>query len=191
MVSLPGKSSVDPAERLRDFARVQVRGGLLDHQAVEVEVTQAAEEDLGVDEAASFAHRILAEVRVELAQEQAGWPTVTDHDRLAQVFTELERRDLVVLQGVEDHWAANRELERLDDAGRRARGIAWFTAPDVWHAIDHGMLEVNLWHGDTANAAPGDALLDEVITVFADHGLAAHFDEGRIEVAAFWRRRLS
>ena len=52
------------------------------------------------------------------------------------------------------------------------------------------MLEVNVWHGSTANVAPGDALLDDVLAVLARHGLAAHFDEGRLEVSARWRRRL-
>jgi len=51
------------------------------------------------------------------------------------------------------------------------------------------MLEVNLWHGSTANAAPGDPLLTAVVSCFERHGLAAHFDEGRIEVAARWQRR--
>jgi hypothetical protein len=50
---------------------------------------------------------------------------------------------------------------------------------------------VNLWHGTTANAAPGDALLGDVLAAFADAGLDAHFDEGRIEVAAHWHRRIA
>jgi hypothetical protein len=70
-------------------------------------------------------------------------------------------------------------------------GVAWFTPTDVWHAIDAGMLEVNLWHGTTANAAPGDELLEQALSAFAEAGLAAHFDEGRIEVAAHWQRRPS
>jgi hypothetical protein len=53
------------------------------------------------------------------------------------------------------------------------------------------MLEVNLWHGSTANAAPGDQLLDQVIGIFTKHGLDAHFDEGRIEVTAHWQRRVA
>ena len=61
----------------------------------------------------------------------------------------------------------------------------------MWHAIDHGMLELNVWHGDTANVAPGDPLLDIVIDSLRAQGLAAHFDEGRVEVAAFWHRRLT
>jgi hypothetical protein len=52
------------------------------------------------------------------------------------------------------------------------------------------MLEVNLWHGDSANAAPGDVLLDDVLAAFDAQGLPARFDEGRIEVAARWQRRL-
>ena len=105
-----------------------------------------------------------------------------------RAFAEVEASGVVVLQGCEDHWVAKRLLD--DRAGDPPRGVAWFTPPDVWHAVDEGMLEVNLWHGTTANAAPGDALLADVIAVLARHGLAAHFDEGRIEVAAFWQRRL-
>jgi len=190
LARLRSGSQTDPTERVRDYARVQVRAGLLDEHGVLAEVTEAAEAELNADEAGAFAHRMIVEVRAELAAEQREWPEETDHDRLQAVFAELARRDVVVLQGVDDHWAATRELERLDDAGERVRGVAWFTGPDVWHAIDHGMLEVNLWHGDTANAAPGDSLLAEVIDVFTAHALPAHFDEGRIEVAAFWQRRI-
>lgn len=183
-------SAVDPAERVRDFARVQVRAGLLDEQGLVVEVAEAAEAELNAIDAATFAHRLVTEVRDELAVEQQDWPETTDYDRLQTVFRELQQADIVVLQGVDDHWSAKRELERLDGEGQRARGIAWFTAPDVWHAVDHGMLEVNLWHGDTANAAPGDELLEEVLAAFIENDLSAHFDEGRIEVRAYWQRRL-
>lgn len=117
--------------------------------------------------------------------EAAGWPSVTDHDRLVDAFARIQALGVLVLQGCADHWAARDALAETPDA----RGIVWFTPPDVWHAIDEGMLEVNLWHVDTANAAPGDALLDEVVGAFAAAGLRAHFDEGRIEVAAYWRRR--
>ena len=97
---------------------------------------------------------------------------------------------VVVLPGVEDHWVVKEALDACAAAGSPARGIAWFTPPDVWHAVDEGMLEVNLWHGSTANAAPGDALLDDVLAVLAAHGLAAHFDEGRMEIGAHWQRRV-
>jgi hypothetical protein len=95
-----------------------------------------------------------------------------------------------VLQGVEDHWVAKQLLDDRAAAGALPRGVAWFTAPDVWHAVDEGMLEVNLWHGTTANAAPADDLLDDVLGVLEQHALAAHVDEGRIEVDVHWHRRI-
>ena len=128
----------------------------------------------------------IAAVDAAWRAEAAGWSARTDYDRLQEAFGALEARGVVVLQGCADHWSARDELARRDPT---PRGIAWFTAPDVWHAVDEGMLEVNLWHGSTANAAPGDDLLDAVLSVFATAGLSAHFDEGRIEVAAHWRRR--
>ena len=97
---------------------------------------------------------------------------------------------VLALQGVEDHWEAKKLLQERASEGDPARGVAWFTPPDVWHAVDHGMLEVNVWHGDTANVEPGDELLDLVLGVLEKHGLAAHFDEGRIEVSAHWHRRI-
>lgn len=152
------------------------------------EVAAAAADERGVD--AALAAQAVADARGELAADEAAWPAVTDYDRLQLVFEDLATGGIVVLQGVDDHWSAARELEDRDDAGERVRGIVWFTAPDVWHAIDHGMLEVNLWHGDSANAAPGDALLDDVLAAFEAQGLPARFDEGRIEVTARWQRRL-
>jgi len=114
----------------------------------------------------------------------ATWPEVTDHDRLEVAFTALEADGVVVLRGCADHWSARDELVRRTPP---PRGVLWFTPPDVWHAIDEGMLEVNLWHGTTANAAPGDQLLDDALAAFGAAGLEAHFDEGRIEVAAYWQ----
>jgi hypothetical protein len=121
--------------------------------------------------------------------DQESWPEATDYERLQSAFEELELLDVVVLQGCEDHRAAKALLD--ERAGDPPRGVAWFTPSDVWHAVDEGMLEVNLWHGTTANAAPGDALLDEALGVFEKHGLAAHFDEGRIEVDAHWHKRIA
>jgi hypothetical protein len=176
-------------EQLQDFARLQVRAGLLDDEAALAEVTAAVAAELPGPDAEALALAWLADARRDLVAMQAAWGEHTDFDRLQEVFAEVETLGVRVLQGVDDHWTAKAELERLAATDAPPRGIAWFTAPDVWHAVDQGMLEVNLWHGSTANAAPGDPLLDAVLGCFARHGLEAHFDEGRIEVAAFWQRR--
>ena len=182
---------VSPEERTRDFARAQVRAGLLDEAAVLSEVTEAVDAELRVDDPPSFAAELVAQARAELAADEGTWPEPTDYDRLQTAFAALAAADVVVLQGIADHWTANAELRRRADEGRPPRGVAWFTAPDVWHAVDHGMLEVNVWHADSANVAPGDSLLDLVVDTLAAQGLPAHFDEGRVEVSASWHRRLT
>jgi class 3 adenylate cyclase len=180
----------DRVEDVREFTRSCVRAGLLDATALYEEVVLAVRTELPhlASQADVLARTWIAEFTQQLERDQASWPDETDHDRLQAAFADLESLGVAVLQGCEDHWAVKTVLD--ERAERRPRGVAWFTPPDVWHAIDEGMLEVNLWHGSTANVAPGDTLLDEVVAVFARHGLEAHFDEGRIEVSAHWQRRI-
>jgi len=176
----------DPADDLRSWVSDVVRSGLGTPEEVRAQVVEAIRTDLAVAGPEQLADDWIAAARESWHDAARSWPDVTDHDRLQQVFAALERADVVVLQGCPDHWSARDELLRRDPA---PRGIAWFTAPDVWHAVEEGMLEINLWHGTTANAAPGDVLLDEVLGAFIAEGLEARFDEGRVEVAARWQRR--
>ncbi len=178
----------DRRDRLDAFVRTLVRGGLLEeHQLLDEARTAVCDELPGTEDPGALAGELVRRHRDQLRRDQRDWPATTDHDRLQAAFGDLEGRDVLVLQGCADHWAAKAALER--PRPRAPRGIAWFTLPDVWHAVDEPMLEVNLWHADTANAAPGDPLLEEVLAVLRGHGLPAHFDEGRIEVAALWQRR--
>ncbi|HET8604100.1 MAG TPA: hypothetical protein VFM09_09250 [Marmoricola sp.] len=177
----------------RAWVRDVVRSGLIDPAGLEAEVSGVLAADHPDLPASETARAWISEERAAWVREAASWAGPTDHDRLQAAFARLEQLGVVVLQGCADHWAA-RDLLRArdgDPALDAPRGVAWFTPADVWHAIDEGMLEVNLWHGDTANAAPGDPLLAEALRCFTDEGLPAHFDEGRIEVSAHWRRRPS
>ena len=190
MTPAPVRREVPAApDQLRDYARLLVRAGYGDREVLEAEVAEAARCDHAASDPVAQARQVLTAALDRVRAEQVGWPAVTDFDRFAAALDELATRGVVVLPYVDDHWAAAAELERRDQRGERVAGIAWFTPPDVWHAVDHGMLELNLWHGDSANVAPGDDLLDDVIGVLARHGLAAHFDEGRIEIAMHWQRR--
>ena len=185
------ESSENLAEQhVREFTRAGVRAGLLTEADLRREVVEAVAAELPDRDAEETADAWIAEAREELRVDQGSWPEATDYERLQTAFAELELSDVVVLQGVEDHWEAKKLLAERASEGDPARGVAWFTPPDVWHAVDHGMLEVNVWHGDTANVEPGDELLDDVLGVLEKHGLAAHFDEGRIEVSAHWHRRI-
>lgn len=176
-------------DELRSFARVLVRGATYSPERTYDEVVDAVR-DAGEPDAAERARGLVDEASAELREDQESWPATTDFDRLQAAFRVLEGSGLPVLQAIDDHWTAKGELDRRSHDGESVRGVVWFTAPDVWHAVDHGMLEVNVWHADSANVAEGDALLDEVIAALAAEGLDAHFDEGRIEVMAHWHRRL-
>ena len=103
------------------------------------------------------------------------------------VLSELERQGVVVVRYTSDHHAARRVLEAATDP----RGLVFFTDTDVWHAVDFGMLELKLWHLDTANVAPGEPLLENVLGLLRANDLPAVFDEGRIEVTLNWQRRVT
>jgi hypothetical protein len=180
-------------QHVREFTRAGVRAGLLPTEELHDDVVEAIVTELPerAADAADLATAWIDEAREQLRVDQQSWPEATDYERLQTAFAELEIADVVVLQGCEDHWAAKRLLDERREAGDPPRGVAWFTPADVWHAVDEGMLEVNLWHGTTANAAPGDELLAEVLGILEKHGLAAHFDEGRIEVDAHWHKRIA
>ncbi len=132
---------------------------------------------------------LVAAAALDLRSASARWPSPTSFERLQSALDDLQAKDVVVLEAVDDHWTVSATLERLAAKGRRPVGVAYFTLPDVWHAVEHGMLEINVWHGDTANVAPGEPLLDLVLDVLGTHGIESVFDEGRIETSLAWERR--
>jgi hypothetical protein len=130
---------------------------------------------------------LIGEAVIDLDADARGWPATTDPDRLDAVLAELEARGLVVVRYTSDHHAAKLVLEAAADP----KGLVFFTDTDVWHAVDFGMLELKLWHPDTANVAPGEPLLDDVLALLNENDLPAVFDEGRIEVTLNWQRRVN
>lgn len=177
-------------EQLRTFARCQVWSGYRADPEVRAEVYDAAlAEERDPARAQALTEEVLADARRDLDAASATWPARSGFDRLQDAFADLRAADVVVLEAVDDHWAANERLSQDRAAGRPPRGIAYFTHPDIWHAVEHGMLEINVWHGTTANVAPGDDLLDLVLATLREHGIEATYDEGRIEASVAWQRR--
>ena len=169
----------------REWARAAVRGGLLSPEALYDEVRAVIAADHPSLDAARTAREWIAVETGAWRADAATWPATTDFDCLQVALADVEERGIVVLQGCADHWAARDALQ----AQPAARGVAWFTLADVWHAVDEPMLEINLWHADGGNAALGDPLLEQVLAILRSHSLTAAFDEGRIEVAMRWERR--
>lgn len=185
--------SPDKAARLaqvRTYTRVLVRSGFKTPAQVRADVLEAVRAEVKEPaEVQRLTEECIAAETTELAREAATWSGDTQYDDLQAALGDLEARDIVVLQACEDHWAAQEILQKRAADGSRPWGIAYFTHPDVWHAVEHGMLEINLWHGDSANVASGDELLTFVHDTLARHGISSLFDEGRIEVLVQWQRR--
>ncbi|TCC63472.1 hypothetical protein E0H73_10685 [Kribbella pittospori] len=175
------------ARELRGLARVLVRSGYADHAAITAALTEAVQEDAPSMDAAALVPLLIGEAVMDLNAESAEWPAATDPDRLDAVLSELEKLGLVVVRYTSDHHAARQALEAAPDP----KGLVFFTDTDVWHAVDFSMLELKLWHPDTANVAPGEPLLEDVLTLLHEHDLPATFDEGRIEVTLDWKRRVT
>lgn len=175
------------ARELRGLARVLVRSGYADHAAITAALTEAVDEDAPSMEAADLVPLLIGEAVMDLAEEAKGWPETTDPDRLDAVLAELERLGLVVVRYTSDHHAARQALEAADSP----QGLVFFSDTDVWHAVDFGMLELKLWHPDTANVAPGEPLLEDVLALLRQYDLPAVFDEGRIEVTLNWQRKVT
>jgi hypothetical protein len=174
------------ARELRGLARVLVRSGYADRGAVSAALTEAVQEDAPSADPAVLVPELISSAEAELADEAATWPAETDPDRLDAVLAELESLALVVVRYCADHHEARKALE----ATAAPKGLVFFTDTDVWHAVDFGMLELKVWHSDTANVAPGEPLLADVLTLLRERGLPAVFDEGRIEVTLNWQRRV-
>jgi hypothetical protein len=175
------------ARELRGLARVLVRSGYADRAAVTAALTEAVREDAPSADAGSLVPELIDEAVASLAEDAATWPAETDPDRLDAVLNELESLGLVVVRYTSDHHAARQVLE----SAAEPKGLVFFTDTDVWHAVDFGMLELKVWHPDTANVAPGEPILEDVLVLLRERGLPAVFDEGRIEVTVNWQRRVS
>lgn len=169
-------------EQTRAWLRGVVRSGLFDDQRVERELREVIGADLPHLDP-NVTHTWIAAERAQWARDAESWPAVTDYDRLRAAFARLEAAGLPVLVGCEDHWAAASALAELPE---HADGLLWFTPTDVWHAVDEPMLEVNVWDRAGVNQHEGSPLVERSIGAFAAEGIEAHFDEGRLEVAARW-----
>jgi hypothetical protein len=173
------------ARELRGLARVLVRSGYADRAEVVAALTEAVREDAPAADATELVHSLVEGAAADLRADAADWPAQTDTDRLDAVLAELESLGLVVVRYCTDHHDARLALE----AAPGSSGVVFFTDTDVWHAVDFGMLELKLWHPNTANVAPGEPLLEDVLALLRERGLPAVFDEGRIETTLTWQRR--
>jgi hypothetical protein len=185
-----GAGEAGPDERVRALARSSVRAGLSSPEEMHAEVAGAITAELPdrASDADELASTWLEAAHHELRADQRDWPESTDYERLQSAFAEMELLDVSVLQGCEDHRAAERLVAEADAAGAGIRGVAWFTPADVRRAVDEGVLEITLRPG---TAASDEELAGDLMGILEKHGLRSVSDEGRVQVDALWQRRIA
>jgi len=175
----------DEAE-LRDLARLHVRAGLRSPDEQLEAMVEAVGTLMPGTDPQIMARAWLAAARRDLAAEGGAWEVPTDHDRLGAALAECEQHDVLVLPGVDGLTTVR---ERVESAGRPLRGVLWFSEPQVWHAVDHGVLEAGLRHGDGTPARGEDPLVAAVVGCLGRHGVRARWRDDHVEALVRWQRR--
>ena len=150
----------------------------------------AAERDLAT--ADGWPTTWIDEARDELRGDQQGWP---DADRLRAAAGRVRRagaRDVVVLQGCEDHWAAKRLLDERDAAGTgAARRRLVHPARRLARRRRTACSRSTSGTARPPTSLPATRCSTTCSASSRSTACAARFDEGRIEVDAHWQQRIA
>lgn len=181
----------DVMDELRENIRRELRIGFTPAEEVVEVALDAVDDPARLRPAAE--HLLAVESQV-LRREQAGWPAVTDCDRLDRAFDELERRGIVARQnfsccqncGSKEIWG---EVEDAAEAGKPVRGHTYYHAQDAEAAAEGGGLFLAYGSVEDDGAAEVGR---EIVAVLNAHGLATEWDgspKTRIHAPLDWKRR--
>ena len=183
----------DMLDELREHVRNDLRMGFRPADEIAESVMDLVETD-DPDEVLSVVEDLVRAEAEALRREQAGWPAVTDCDRLNLAFQELQRRGIVARHnfsccmncGSKEIWG---EVDDAAQAGMPVRGYAFYHEQDTARAAEGGGLFLAYGASeDGAEAAVGH----EVAAVLHAQGLATEWDgsaDKRIQVPMDWKRR--
>jgi hypothetical protein len=178
----------------RETVDALIAGGFFDEDDLDTYLA-----DMAFDpDAAPFAIAVRDHARAAMAAKrtaEAGWPAVTDWDRLARAFSALEAGGILALHNAGlttsdahgDAWA----IIRSDSPGTW-RGFAFYHGQDTERAVDGGPLMIGfdaVAKGADAKRAIGEG----IVTALKAEGFAPDWSgdpETRIEVAGIvWQKR--
>lgn len=183
----------DVTDELREIIRRELRIGFTPaDEVVEVALDVVEEDDR--ERFRSAAEHLMAVESQALRREQAGWPAVTDCDRLDRAFDELEGRGIVARQnfsccqtcGSQEIWG---EVDDAAEEGMPVRGHTYYHAQDTERAAEGGGLL--LAYGSVEDDGTAE-VGREIVAVLNAHGLATEWDGSpgnRIHASLDWKRR--
>jgi hypothetical protein len=142
------------------------------------------------------AQRFVREVLAAHMLEQAGWPTVTDCDRLDTAFAALEADGIICRQhfsccgtcGSAEIWD---EIAAAQETGRAVRGYVFYHVQDTEAAVEGHGLYLNYGAVEDGEAA-ALAVARDSVAALEHHGLRTNWNgqwARRIGVALDWKRR--
>ncbi len=184
-------------DELRGYIARDLRGGYLGRDELIDNALDVL--DLQADEIMrAEAARILEEEIASYRSVAAGWPAMTDYNRLEQAFARLEAEGVVCRQnftccgtcGVHE---IGDEMESARQQGGAVRGYAFFHMQDTESAVDGHGLYLNygaVEEGEVAALAVARSIAD----AFRASGLTVDWDgdlRKRIFVGLQWQRRLA
>lgn len=183
----------DVMDELREHVRSELRMGFTPVEEIAESALDVFETD-DPDQLLPMAEHLVRRESEALAREQAGWPDVTDCDRLDLAFEELERRGIVARHhfsccmncGSQEIWA---EVEDALEDGTQVRGHTFYHEQDTAGAAEGGGLY--LAYGAMEEQGM-EAVAREIMAVLQAQGLATEWDgstDTRIRVDLDWKRR--
>jgi hypothetical protein len=194
--SPPERTEADALADLEQFIATLVAAGFDTPE----EILQAASDYLAGDldqrridlESGPMLERALA----AHAAAEAGWPALTDCDRLDAAFAALEQQGVIARQnfsccgncGSSEIWG---EIDAARDAGDPAYGYAFYHIQDTENAADGGALFLNYGAVDEGEAA-ALSVAHEIVDALKAKGLETDWDgswDRRIGVSLDWKRR--
>lgn len=186
----------DPLTALHEQVRRDVASGFYDEDAILTNAHDAFEEELPKEVLRREASATLRQALADHQAAEAGWPEITDCDRLDAAFAALEAKGVVSRQnftccgtcGSTEIWD---EIDDAQDSGRPIHGYAFFHMQDTEAAVDGYGLYLNYGACDQDEEAAltiGHAIVDELEA----HGLQTGWDGSwnqRIQVSLNWQKR--
>lgn len=190
------EADADPRAELREKLRRDVAAGFDDEDVILTNIADYFEDEIDPALVRREAPGLLREVLAEHARAAAGWPAVTDCDRLDAAFAALEADGIIARQnftccttcGTTEIWD---EVQEASDAGLPARGYTFYHFQDTDAAVEgHGVFLAYgaCEKGDTAalNVA------QEIVAALEAQGLSPTWSGSwseRIALPLDWKRR--
>ena len=186
----------DAIAELRDKIERDVAGGFDDEDIILTTVADHFEGEMDPALVRRAAPEILRAALAEHMRAQAGWPAVTDCDRLDAAFARLEARGVIARQnftccmtcGSTEIWE---EVQTAKEAGLPAYGYVFYHMQDTDSAVEGSGVYLAYGACDEGEAPALDVAAQIVATLEAE-GLAPEWDgswDKRIAVPLDWKRR--